>query len=195
MLKVGPLQHKATQSFCSLYQMKEKNLDPEQSQKQQKTSLESNRTALQICASIIFIQVPHNIYITRSAHVAKYHDLSQTQIMKGELQCDPITLIQHISYCQGVGSNPKPPMNQTTLLEAAQVPPQEVPGNAVQAVSSSILAFRNSTPSCPHLFFKRQRGTGNNLAQKCCCHNQQFSLCLSHKQTFQNQALLLRMKE
>ena len=39
--------------------------------------------------------------------------------MKGELQGDPVTLIQHISYCQGVGSNPKPPMNQTTLLEAA----------------------------------------------------------------------------
>lgn len=80
--------------------------------------------------------------------------------MKGELQCDPITLIQHISYCQEVGSNPKPPMNQTTLLEAAQVPPQEVPGNAVQAVSSSILAFRNSPQAVPTFSLKGKGARG-----------------------------------
>jgi len=76
MLMIGPLQHKATQSFCSVL-VEEKKSDAEQNRRQQKLPLESKSTALKLCVYEYNRQVPHNIYITHSSHFVKYHDLSQ----------------------------------------------------------------------------------------------------------------------
>lgn len=76
MLKVGHLQHKATQFFvlCIRSRKNKKNLTLNRT-KDSKNLLWSQTTALQLCVSIIVTQVSHIIYIICSAHFAKYHDL------------------------------------------------------------------------------------------------------------------------
>lgn len=88
--------------------------------------------------------------------------------MKGELQYDSSMLIQYISYCQEAGSNPKPPMNQTTLLEAAHKLPITTSYQAVLYKQCPHQFLLSRPPTQAVLTFSlKARAMGNNLKYKC----------------------------